>query len=228
MWEGFGVKRKIASLHQFPVYTRAERVADAAVHACGITIAIVGALLILVFGLRDASTCQIVGLPLYAGGLVAMLSCSALYNLAQRRARKEIFRRLDRAAIFLMIAGTYAPLTLCTIGGDWGIGLFVGQWCLAALGFVLVFGFPRRFEWVLLLLYLLMGWSILLALGPLIHGTDQRALMLLLAGGLIYTGGVGIYSAKRMPFHNALWHLCVLAAATTHYFAILDAVVIKS
>lgn len=220
------MRQKISSLHSFPVYTRAERIADAAIHACGVTLAIVGALLMLVFGLRNASACQMVGLPLYAGGLVAMLSCSALYNLVQRRAPKEIFRRLDRGAIFLMIAGTYAPLTLCKVGGDWGIGLFITQWCLAALGLVLVFGFPRRFEWVLLLLYLLMGWSILLALGPLMQGMGERALMLLLAGGLIYTGGVAIYSAKRMPFRNALWHLCVLAAATAHYFAILDAVVL--
>lgn len=212
----------------FPVYSHSERRADAVVHAAGVAFALVGAAALLIAGLQHPTACQAVGLPLYAVGLIAMLTCSAAYNLTAETPRKEILRKLDRAAIFVMIAGTYAPLVLCKLDGPWGIGLFAWQWSLAMIGLVLALGFPRRAEWVSLLLYLLMGWSIVAAVKPLGLGLDSRAMMLLLAGGLIYTGGVGFYLARRMPYHNAVWHVCVLVAAVAHYLAIFDAVVIHA
>lgn len=212
----------------FPAYSRPERRVDAVIHAAGVAFAFIGAAALLIAGLQDATACRAVGLPLYAFGLIAVLTCSAAYNLTPVSPAKEVLRKLDRAAIFVMIAGTYAPLVLCKIDGPWGIGLFAWQWTLALVGLTLTFALPRRAEWASLLLYLLMGWSILPAVQPLGLSLASRPMLLLVVGGLIYTGGVGFYLARRLRYHNALWHICVLAAAITHYLAIFEAVVIRA
>jgi hemolysin III len=168
----------------------------------------------------------VLGVGLYGFGLLAMLGCSALYSLAKPSARKENLRRLDRAAIFTMIAGSYTPFFLMRIGGGWGWGMLLFVWLVAAFGVAVALGAPRRFERVQLAAYLLLGWSIVVASGPLVAQVAPAAIMLLIAGGLLYSLGVPFYLWRRLSYHNAIWHGLVLAAAGCHYAAVVVGVVL--
>lgn len=206
----------------FPCYSRPERLCDLAVHLVGLAMAAVALPVLLALGFQ-AGAAAAVGLSLYAIGLTAMLTFSALYNAVQRPGPKAWLRRCDRAAIFVMIAGTYSPFALAMMEGAWGISLFTIIWALAIAGAVLALAWPRRSDKIALGLYLAMGWSIVIALEPLAQSVGRTTVALLLAGGVIYTAGVGFHLSKRR-FQNVLWHCCVVAAAGCHYAAILGSV----
>ncbi|HEX2256849.1 MAG TPA: hemolysin III family protein [Afifellaceae bacterium] len=209
-----------------PDFSQAERRCDLAVHLVGIGLAAVGLPVMLAIGLQ-AGAAAALGLSLYAFGLVAMLTFSALYNAVERPAQKAWLRRCDRAAIFVMIAGTYSPFALAMMEGAWGIGLFVFIWTLAIGGAALALVWPRRSDRVALALYLAMGWSVVVALEPLTQSVGSTTVWLLLAGGVIYTAGVGFH-LSRLRFQNVIWHVCVLAAAALHYAAILGGVALAA
>ncbi|RAI61125.1 PAQR family membrane homeostasis protein TrhA [Roseicella frigidaeris] len=199
--------------------SRAEYAADAAVHVVGLLaggLACLGLALTAADGGRPAAA-----LGLYAGGLLAMLGCSALYNLARPGQWRRILQRLDHAAIFLMIAGTYTPVALLAIGGGWGWALFATVWTGALTGAALKLLAPARIERAAILLYLLLGWVGLLAMGPLLQSLPPRDLLLLLCGGALYSLGVRVHLATRLRFHTAIWHGLVLAAAACHYAVVL-------
>lgn len=207
-------------------YSRPERLCDLAVHLVGLGMAAVALPVLLALGFQGEPAAAI-GLSLYAVGVVAMLTFSALYNAVERSDAKAWLRRCDRAAIFVMIAGTYSPFALARMEGALGLGLFVFIWTLAILGAVLALAWPRRSDRIALGLYLVMGWSIVVALEPLARSVGGTAMALLLAGGVIYTAGVGFHLSKRR-FRNVIWHCCVLVAAACHYAAILTAVALAA
>jgi hemolysin III len=202
-------------------YSRGERIADAVVHALGVSAALIGCTALAVTASRPVGTRLAVALGLYAAGLLAMLGCSALYNLANEGSRKALLRRLDHAAIFAMIAGTYTPVALLAISGTWGWGLLGVVWAGAAGGVVLKLLAPGRFERASTAAYLLLGWAGLAALDPLTSALPPRDLALLAGGGLLYSLGVAVHLSTRLPYHNALWHAFVLAAAACHYAVVL-------
>lgn len=212
------------SVVPFPEYSRREIIADLCVHVAGLTFAAVGIPYLLVHGFALDEAHYYVSLPLYAVGLLAMLTFSALYNLVNHPPAKEILRRFDHSAIFFMIAGSYGPFALSKIGGPWGIGLFAFVWSLALVGTVLAFLVPRKADRLTVVLCLLMGWSIVVAIEPLMRAVSTAVLLLLLIGGVIYSAGVAFHLAERLRYHNALWHACVLVAAVCHYSAVMLAV----
>jgi hemolysin III len=213
---------------EFPVYSRAERRADAAVHVVGLALGLAACAVLTAVALSrpDAGPRLLASLSLYAAGLLAMLACSALYNLTgeEAPARKRLFRRLDHAAIFLMIAGTYTPFALVAIGGAWGAGLLAFVWVVAAGGVVAELLGVRRSERLSVAAYLLLGWSVLPALGPLAAAVSPSGVALLAVGGVLYTVGAGFHLWRSLPFQNAVWHGFVLAAAACHYAAVLGEV----
>ncbi len=211
----------------FPVYSRTEWLADLAVHITGLTLAVIGVPILLILGLPGSDGATIISLTLYALGLLAMLSFSASYNIVRNAQVKERLRRCDHAAIFLMIAGTYTPFVLLKIGGVWGLSLFGIVWLLGIIGIAIAFLFPRRADRAIVVLCLLMGWSIISAINPLIDALTSQEFVLLAVGAIVYTAGVGFHLWERLPYHNAIWHLCVLVAAACHYAAVLDAVVLS-
>jgi hemolysin III len=208
----------------FPEYSRREVTADLCIHIAGLTFAVIGIPWLLVKGLRMDETSLYISLPLYAVGLLAMLSFSAAYNLVNHPPAKEILRRFDHSAIFFMIAGSYGPFALSKIGGAWGIGLFGFVWGVALIGTSLAFLVPRKADRLIVILCLLMGWSIVAAIEPLMRAVSLSVLILLGVGGLIYSAGVAFHMAERLPYHNAVWHACVLIAAICHYAAVMMAV----
>jgi hemolysin III len=206
--------------------TAAAWCADLVVHVVGLTLALVGGVVLLALAISAGSISRVVGVSIYAAGLVAMLAFSTAYNFAKPQHRPAL-RRLDHAGIFLMIAGTYTPFTL-NLPGAWGWGMTTAVWSVAtlgALGKLFLQHLDRKF-WVAV--YLALGWLIVVALKPMIAHLAWYALLLLLAGGIVYSTGVVFYVNKRLKFSRAIWHGHVVAAAAAHWAAVLLGVVLAA
>ncbi len=201
--------------------SRAELLADAVVHLLGLGFALAACITLAVFVILSPDLPRGLSLGIYGFGLLAMLACSALYNLTTQARLKALFRRFDHAAIFVMIAGTYTPFSLIVIGGGWGVALLGFVWSVALTGVFLKLRYPLRFEKLSVAAYLLLGWVIVAAFDPLVSGASLAALILLVVGGALYSLGVIFHLWERLPYQNAIWHVFVLAAAACHYAAIL-------
>jgi hemolysin III len=199
------------------MYSQLEHRADAVVHVLGIVFAINASLWLLwnVTGMPAS-----VSVTVYCLGLLAMIGMSAAYNLTpDHMPSKDILRRLDHAAIFIMIAATYTPFAVGRLGGV-GPWILAANWSAATLGIVMKLIFPRRFELLSLALYVGMGWLIVVALGPLIAHVRTVDLWLLLGGGLVYSAGIAFYLIEKIPYHKAIWHAFVLVAAILQFLSI--------
>ena len=205
----------------FPQYTMRERVADGCIHVIGVTASLVALTVLLIVGVETQATLWIVSLAIYGLALVAMFSCSAGYNLVVRPKLKEVMRRLDHAAIFLMIAGTYTPFILIKMNNAWGLGLLAVVWIMAAIGIAIKLFAPRFLEGLLTALYLVQGWAVIAAWEPLMSAMPGRVLTLLVVGGVLYTIGAVFHLWERLPYQNAIWHGFVLSAASCHYAAVI-------
>ena len=207
---------------------RAERLADWWVHAVGLIAAAAGGGALFAYSMVNGSPGLVAATSLYAVCLLAMLSASAAYNLTHLTEARPFLRRLDEAAIFVMIAGSYTPFTTQRLEGAWSIAMTATVWTMAAVG-VLGKLFATRIPdklWVLL--YVAFGWVAVIALRPLIHGVASNALILLVIGGLIYTTGALVYLKDSLPFRRAVWHSFVVAAAAIHYAAIFVGVAVAA
>jgi hemolysin III len=219
-----GVAFASASTAHTRLESRAERRADAMVHVIGVTCGLVACVALAMVASPSAGFAVLVSLTVYAAGLMAMLGCSAVSNIAGHDPRRAFWRRLDHAAIFMMIAGTYTPFAAIAIGGTWGTGLLVFVWTVALAGMVLKLLHPGWLETLSIAAYLLLGWTVLVAIDRLIAAVSLRALVLLVAGGILYTVGVMFYRWDGLPYNRAIWHGFVLAAAACQYVAVLDVV----
>ncbi len=195
-----------------------EILADWIVHAVGLVCGLVGGLGLFVMAVR-APAGAFVPVGVYVAGLLAMLTCSALYHVLRSHPRRDWLRRLDHAAIFVMIAGTYTPIAVLGLERPWDLVVILTVWAVAAVGVVLKLIRPQSIESVSVALYLLQGWIGLLALEELWASVPLRVLVMILLGGLAYSGGV-IFHLSARSYSRALWHGCVLVGATFHYFAI--------
>ncbi len=202
---------------------RAERLADWWVHAVGLVAAAVGGLFLLRQAMGEGSPGQMAALALYALALIAMLGCSAAYNLTHVSPARPFLRRLDEAAIFMMIAGSYTPFTTRLEGG-WAVFMTALVWSIAVGGVAGKLLVPRLPEWLWTLVYVAFGWLAVIAAKPLMHGLPMTAVVLVVIGGLLYTTGSVFFLIQRMRFRRAIWHTFVVAAAATHYAAIFTAV----
>jgi hemolysin III len=203
-----------------PTFDRPLR-ADAAVHALGLLLGVVGAVAMVIVAAQSPGRGQMAPVLVYVAGLLAMLGCSAAYNLLITSPRREWLRRFDHAAIFVMIAGTYTPLTVLKLREPWSSGLTAVMWSAAALGVAAKLLQPRRIESLSVVLYLLMGWIGLFAIDELLASVERAPLLLLLAGGVVYSLGTIFHLSSRLRYQQALWHASVLLAASIHYAAIL-------
>jgi hemolysin III len=204
-----------------PEYTIRERIADGCIHAVGVTASLVALTALLIIGVQSKTLLWVVSLTIYGLALVATFSCSAGYHLVVRPKLKEILRRFDHAAIFLMIAGTYTPFILIKMNTSWGLGLLAVVWAMAAIGIAIKLFAPRFLEGLSTALYLVQGWAVLAAWEPLMSAMPGRVLTLLVAGGVLYTIGVVFHLWERLPYQNAIWHGFVLSAASCHFAAVI-------
>lgn len=202
-------------------YDSLELAADRVIHAIGVSFGLVGAALLLGFAAETATPAGLIAAVLYAFGLIATFVCSAAYNLAPPSPRRERLRRLDHAAIFLMIAGTYSPFTLGRLDGAWSLWLAGAVWALALLGVVAKLAFPHRIERYAVVAYLALGWMVLPAIKPLLESLPPSALLLIVLGGVLYSAGVAFHLRRSLRFQNAIWHALVLLAAICHFTAVM-------
>lgn len=159
-------------------------------------------------------------LLVYSLGLMAMLVCSALYNGVNDTPRRDFLRRLDHAAIFVMIAGSYTPFLVVKIDGPWNRWLLIYVWLVAGLGVGLKLMWPYRFERLSVLLYLFLGWTILVAIKPLYSTVSAMTIVLLVTGGVLYSVGVMFHLWERLPYQQPIWHGFVVAGVACHYAAV--------
>ncbi|MDA8125230.1 MAG: hemolysin III family protein [Deltaproteobacteria bacterium] len=190
-------------------------------HLIGTAAAVAGMVCLLWIAARQGDPWKVVSFSIYGLTLVFLYCCSSLYH-GLKGERKRFFRQLDHHAIYLLIAGTYTPLTLVALRGAWGWSLFGIVWGLAAVGIVLESLSNGRRRILPVAVYLLMGWSCVLGIKPLLQALPYAGFMWLLAGGIFYTAGVVFYGlGKKMPLFHAVWHLFVLAGSVCHYCAVL-------
>jgi len=206
----------------------AEKAADATVHIIGLVLAAVGGVILLVVSARMGGAAQVAAMSLYALGMVAMLGFSLAYNMTRKVQRKPLLRRLDEAAIFVMIAGSYTPFTTQRFEGAWAISMTAVVWGMAALGVAGKLLFWRIPEKLWVALYVAFGWVAVVALKPMINGVGTAALILLVIGGVVYTAGAVLFMQHKLPFRRAIWHGCVVAAAGIHYAAIMCGVALAA
>jgi hemolysin III len=205
-------------------YDRAEIFVDGIVHATGITLGVVGALVLLLHVSASASFSSLFSVLIYSGGLLAMLGLSAAYNLWPVSPVKWLLRRLDHAAIYLLIAATYTPFVMQLKNTNAATALLLGVWTTALIGMVMKLLMPGRFDRLAIALYLILGWSGIIVVDAIIAALPPLTLWLLLAGGLLYTAGVVFHLWHSLRFQNAIWHAFVLLAAACHYTAVFAGV----
>jgi hemolysin III len=206
--------------HQRPL-SLAEEIANSLTHGAGLVASLVGLPVLVIAAAGRGDAAQVVGCSVFATSLIALYTASTIYHSLPVSRAKEIFRVLDHAAIYLLIAGTYTPFTLGVLRGAWGWTLFGLVWSLAALGIVskvlLGFRYPRASA----LLCVVMGWLAVVAIQPVATRVPAAGLGWLVGGGLLYTGGIAFYAWERQRYSHVVWHLFVLAGSVCHFFAVL-------
>jgi hemolysin III len=202
-------------------YSLAEEIAHAITHGVGLLLSVAGLTILAVFATLRGEAWHIVSCSIYGSTLVLLYAASTFYHALPAPRAKAVFRVLDHAAVYVLIAGTYTPFTLVNLRGGWGWALFGVVWGLAIFGVVLEAVARQRVRVLSLVLYLGLGWLAAIAVKPLFDSVGAGGLALLLLGGLAYTGGVVFYCWQRLPYHHAIWHIFVLAGSVFHYFAVL-------
>lgn len=190
-------------------------------HLCGVLLAIAGAAVLITLGAMQGDAWKVVSFSIYGATLIALYGSSTLYHSTRGRA-KDIFRKLDHSAIYLLIAGTYTPFTLVTLGGGWGWSLFGVVWGLAVFGIVQELALKSQKRMLSLYLYIGMGWVAVIGVIPLIEALTWAGFAWVVAGGVVYTVGTIFYFYdERFRHWHGIWHLFVLGGSVLHYFAIL-------
>jgi hemolysin III len=190
-------------------------------HLIGAAGALAGLSVLIVVASRQGDPWKIVGSSVYGATLLFLFVVSTLYHSVRGRS-KAVFRKLDHAAIYLLIAGTYTPFTLVTLHGVWGWTLFGVIWALAVIGIVLDMLTGKGLRIWPIVVYVLMGWLCLVAIKPLLLALPPAGFAWLLLGGIFYTAGIVFFALdERVRHFHGVWHLFVIAGSLSHYFAIL-------
>jgi hemolysin III len=200
----------------------AEEIANGVSHGVGLLAAVAVSPVLIASAVQQQGPAAIVGASVFSFTVVLLYLASTLYHASARnRAAKRVFHVLDHNAIFLLIAGTYTPFTLGVLRGAWGWTLFGLVWGIAVVGVVFKSIGGVRYRRLPTILYLAMGWLVIIAVKPLWLNVPSWGLFWLLAGGVAYTAGVGFYAAKRIRYAHFVWHLFVIAGTACHCIAVL-------
>jgi len=207
-----------------PEYSLGERIADAIIHMLGVAGSLIAVAMMLALAASTLPFGVTASLLVYGLATIVMFAASAAYHLIPVPDWKLFLRKLDQAAIFIKIAGTYTPFALIKMGGVAGYTLFSVVWAVALSGAVAKLLIQPKRDWFSIPLYLALGWAGLAAIQPLVMSVPSESLILLGVGGAIYTAGVAFHIWESLPYHNAIWHLFVLAGTACHFAAVTFAV----
>jgi hemolysin III len=204
-------------------YSLGEEIANSISHGIGIVFSVVALTILLVYAIWRKNPVAITGFTIYGISSILLYTASTLYHSFRKEKIKSIMRVFDHSAIFLLIAGTYTPVTLIAMKGYWRIGILSAIWLIAVSGIlfkILTYNKFEKYKVVSLILYILMGWIAVIAIKPMTQTVPIGFLIWLLAGGVTYTAGTIFYGIKKIPYHHAIWHLFVLAGSVLHFLGI--------
>lgn len=196
-----------------------EEISNAVSHGIGLGMSIVALILLIFLGLKYDNTLYIVSFSIYGSTLIILYLASTMYHSVPKGKIKDYFKIFDHAAIYLLIAGSYTPITLITLGGKLGWTLFILVWSIALIGIVFKIFFSKRFKIISTLMYLAMGWLIIFAIKPLMNNLNSLSMTFLIIGGLTYSIGTIFYLWKKLVFNHTIWHLFVLGGSIFHFLA---------
>lgn len=211
--------------HAPDAYSPAEELANRLTHGIGALLSLAGLVLLVVYSALHGDAWIITSTAVYGASLVILYTASTLYHSVTSARWRRFFQKMDHAAIFLLIAGTYTPFTLGPLRGGWGWTLFGIVWGFAVIGVVLKLFFAGKADVISTIAYLVMGWLVIIAIKPLIAALPAGGLWLLVAGGLCYSLGTIFYLWEKFPFNHAVWHVWVLGGSACHWAAIFTYVV---
>lgn len=203
---------------------RLVRLANTLTHGAGAVLSLLGLAWLTVRSWRSGDAIDFTSAVVFGASLVILYTASALYHGVTERRWKLLFVRFDYAAIFLAIAGTYTAVVLLNVRDIWAWTLLGVVWALCGAGILLVMDwrFPGRYRLAATLVYVGLGWLVLVALKPLLSALSSESMRWLLTGGFFYTSGVIFFLWKRLPYHHAIWHLFVLAGSACHWAAVFS------
>lgn len=198
-----------------------EEIANCISHGLGLILTLVAVPILIAAAVRSGNMHFTVGVSVFGGTMVLLYLASTLYHSLTHEAAKRLFRLFDHTAIFLLIAGTYTPFSLGVLRGPWGWSLLAAVWTLAFVGITLKIRKRTRHSRICIVLYVIMGWLAIVAVKPIVMLVPVPGILLILAGGIAYTGGLAFFAAHRIRYHHFIWHLFVIAGTSCHFFAVL-------
>ncbi|WP_125152202.1 PAQR family membrane homeostasis protein TrhA [Clostridium rectalis] len=203
-------------------YTKKEEIMNALTHGLGTCLAISALVILIVFACIKGTVWHVVSFSIYGSTLVILYLESTLYHSLPGKKVKKLFRKFDHMSIFLLIAGTYTPYCLTVLRGYIGWSIFGIVWGCAIFGIVLKAFYTGKKEILSTLLYIIMGWIIILAIKPLYNIMTISGLACLVVGGLLYTLGSYFFIKDKIVFNHAIWHLFVLGGSVCHFFSVMS------
>ncbi len=198
-----------------------EEIANSITHGIGALLSMAALVLLVVFASKYGDPWRIVSFSIYGSTLIILYTSSTLYHSLTNVRVKRFFKILDHSSIYLLIAGTYTPITLVSMRSPWGWTIFGLIWAMAIGGIVAKIFLIDKYKIVSALLYVAMGWLVVIAYKPMLQMVPQGLIIWLLIGGICYTFGLIFYAIKKVPYFHFIWHLFVLAGSITHFFGIL-------
>jgi len=197
-----------------------EEKANFLTHYFGFLMAVIGFFFLIVYAKSTGSYLNLACCTIYGVSLLTLFGASSIYHYMSNKKWKRFFRRIDHLSIYLLIAGSYTPFTLINMKNNWGWHLFLTVWILTLVGFVMKIFFFGKYERFSVILYLLMGWLVIVAVKPLFSSIEISGFIWLFAGGIVYSLGVIFFVMDKKPYFHAIWHFFVLGGSFCHYIAI--------
>ena len=197
-----------------------DEIASALTHGLAAVAALAGGAVLITLAALYGDGWQLGASIVFGVSLLLLYVASTLYHAVQHPVAKGRLKVFDHCAIYVLIAGTYTPFTLIGLRGPWGWGLFIAIWTLALAGVVFKLFYTGRFKLLSTIIYIAMGWLVLVAIKPMLNSLDAWTLTWLLLGGLFYTLGTYFYHRESIRFSHAIWHLFVIAGSVCHYIAV--------
>lgn len=212
-------------MSETPRFTKKEEIANAISHGLGTILSIVGLVLLVIFSSKTGSMRHVFSFSVFGVTMVILYLSSTLNHSLRSGSAKNFFHNFDQIAIFLLIAGTYTPLSLVALNDDWGWTMFGCQWGFAFAGIIAKLFMPNRFEKgvniFFVISYIFMGWMLLFFILPIFRNIPSQGILLILLGGLCYTLGTIFFKIKNLNYAHLIWHIFVIAGTVFHYVAIL-------
>ena len=202
-------------------YTLGEEIMNAVTHGIGALLGVAGTAVLIVLSALKGDVWWIVTSAIYGFTLILLFTMSTIYHALKPNRAKKVFRVFDHASIYLLIAGTYTPITLGVMRNALGWVLFSVVWGISILGIVLNSISIEKFKKISMIFYILTGWAVIMAVKPMLMLMSAKGLLLMLLGGIAYTGGIAFFAMKKVKYMHGIWHVFVLLGAVLQYFAVL-------